>query len=117
MSSVKLKRTSLPAKPIMEETNGELPKDRRASTIVPSMMEGLSIGHQELAPSTSTAQQNKARYLAPDQITRNTNTPSKHELNDDINNDSGIVINIEDSEDPDFVYPRMYTSTLNVVIK
>ena len=39
------------------------------------------------------------------------------------NNDSGIVINIndsedpEDSEDPDFVYPRVYKSTLNVVIK
>ena len=40
------------------------------------------------------------------------------ELSKDDNNDSGIIINVDDAEESaDFVYPRMYTSTLNVVIK
>ena len=54
-----------------------------------------------------------------------TNSVSVYQLQqkENANNDSGIVININDSEDPsdsedpDFVYPRVYKSTLNVVIK
>ena len=48
---------------------------------------------------------------------------NKLQQKENANNDSGIVININDSEDPgdsedpDFVYPRVYKSTLNVVIK
>ena len=59
------------------------------------------------------------------QTPKNTNTVSVNKLQqkENDNNDSGIIININDSEDPgdsedpDFVYPRVYKSTLNVVIK
>ena len=130
ISSVQLKRTSLPAKPIINELNGDEPEDRRASTIVPPAMEGLCINTSQQLSASAPPPMPSPTLTIPNNITsiqtpKMTNSVSVDKLQqkENANNDSGIVININDSEDPgdsedpDFVYPRVYKSTLNVVIK
>lgn len=120
ISSVKLKRTSLPAHPAQEKRNGELHEEmnkRSTSTIVPPLIEDLCIAPPQMRGSSSSVQLTKPNSISMDQLPGHKNKSIEKELEEHDNNDSGIIINIEDSEAADFVYPRMYTSTLNVVIK
>ena len=129
-----MKRTSLPAKPVIEELNVEEPKERRASSIVPAAMEDLCINTSSqltVSSALSSSMPSSTTLTIPNSFSssqtpqlNNSSTPVKKlQEKADNNNDSGIVININDSEDledpedPDFVYPRVYKSTLNVVIK
>ena len=132
ISSVQLKRTSLPVKPIIEDINGDESKERRASSIVPRAMEELCINisshltvSSSLPPSmpssrTLILQNNHSSSQTPKLNDSSSVNKLLQKAND---NDSGIVNNIngsedpEDSEDPDFVYPRVYKSTINVEIE
>ena len=84
-------------------------------------MEDLSISPAHLNVSSTATQlaiPNNSLSSGISTNTTNTNLLRATELPKDDNNDSGIIINVDDAEESaDFVYPRMYTSTLNVVIK
>ena len=131
ISSVQLKRTSLPAKPVIDEINGDEPEERRASTIVPPAMEDLCINSTSQLTVSSPPPTPSTTLTIPNNNISSNQTPKlnnqisvkKLQQKENDNNDSGIIINIDESEDPgdpedpDFVYPRVYKSTLNVVIK
>ena len=104
----------------MEDRNEEQEEDRRASTIVPPLIEDLCLNPAQIDASTSSPVQLAKPNNLPivGQIPNRRNISRNKELEKDENNDSGIIINIDDSEEnADFVYPRTYTSTLDVVIK
>ena len=105
----------------MEDTNGEQEEDRRASTIVPPLIEDLCLNPAQINASTSSSLQTMAKpnnLSVAGQMPNRKNISRNKEPEKDDNNDSGIIINIDDSEESaDFVYPRTYTSTLDVVIK
>ena len=108
----------MPANPIHEEANGEVPEERRASSIVPPVAEDLCITPLERIVSTPTLQQHiKANNVPPDKSSDQTNTLNNDNLVAGSSSESGIILNIDSSEIADFVYPRVYTSSVNVVIK
>ena len=132
ISSVQLKRTSLPVKPIIEDINGDESKERRASSIVPRAMEELCINissHLTVSSSLPPSMPSSRTLIlqnnhSSSQTAKLNDSSSVNKLLQKANdNDSGIVNNIngsedpEDSEDPDFVYPRVYKSTINVEIE
>ena len=108
------------ANPVKEDTNGEQEKTRRAFTIVPPLIEALCLNPAQIDASISSPVQLAKPNIRSvvGQMPNRTNISRNKELEKDENNDSGIIINIDDSEESaDFVYPRTYTSTLDVVIK
>ena len=112
----------MPAHPAQDTRNGNLHEEdnnkRSTSTIVPPLIEDLCISPSQIHCSSSSGQLTK-----PNPTSSEPSPAHKNKLIQNIsgeehsNNDSGIIINIEDSEAADFVYPRMYTSSLNVEIK
>ena len=118
ISSVKLKRTSLPANPIQQVANCEEPEERRASTIVPPVPEDLCITPPESVVTSPVVQQLiKPNNVRPDKSSDQTNTLNNDKLEEGSSNDNGIIMSTDNSENADFVYPRMYSSSLNIVIK
>ena len=109
ISSVQLKHTSLPAVPY-STTNCEVPEGRRASTLVPSLPDSHG-------SSSTTQQLMKPNHVIP-RISAD-ETEALHGVKSEGSNnaDSGIILDEESTENPDFMYPRVYRSTLNVVIK
>ena len=118
ISSVKLKRTSLPANPIQEVANCQELEERRASTIVPPVPEDLCITPPESVVTSPTVQQLiKPNNVRPEKSSDQTKTLSNDKLEEGSNDDSGIIMSTDKSEKADFVYPRVYSSSVNIVIK
>ena len=108
----------MPANPIREDLNCEDPKERSISTIVRPAPEDLCIVPSEgiiTSPRDHTLMKSNTFRLDKSSGKKNT-SPNDKQKEDDKNN-SRVFVAPDNSEKADFVYPPMYKSSLNVIIK